>query len=157
MHRLIGSALQRLPSWCPGFKRKLCRIVWFPFEGRYCLNDLHKAAGGDVKDSPNHWLRNKQAADLAAEITCTDLCSSPVETVNGVGTYVVKEMVYAYAMWISAAFQLKVIKAYDAMVTGQMTTQQQVAAIGRKQLALYPVRFARANNFCQSLLLSLPE
>ena len=38
-------------------------------EGRYCLNDLHKAAGNIAKDKPSEWIRNSQTSDLVEEIS----------------------------------------------------------------------------------------
>jgi hypothetical protein len=109
-------------------------------EGRYCLNDFHKAAGGEAKNKPSEWLRNKQTTDLIEEISKAGIPAldagipasiiQPVMTINGgnqPGTYVVKELVYAYAMWISPAFSLKVIRAYDALMTGGYSSQDYLA------------------------------
>lgn len=89
--------------------------------GRFCLNDLHRASGGESKRQPAFWLRSAQARALADEIeNSADLHGlSAVFTREGAagGTYVAKELVYAYAMWISPVFHLKVIRAYDAMQT----------------------------------------
>ncbi|TFH88247.1 KilA-N domain-containing protein [Billgrantia azerbaijanica] len=86
-------------------------------EGRYSLNDLHKAAGGAEKHKPIKYLRLDQAKDLTAELEKGQVC--PISTHRGRygGTFVVKELVYAYAMWISPAFHLKVIRAYDQLQT----------------------------------------
>lgn len=66
-------------------------------EGRYCLNDLHKAAGDLPKDQPAKYFANQQAKDLISEIG-----DHSVHVVRGYGkeqgTYVCKELVYAYAM-----------------------------------------------------------
>jgi phage antirepressor YoqD-like protein len=90
-------------------------------EGRFCLNDLHRAAGGEKRHGPSYWLANQQTKELLVELATTGIPA--VATLEGAsgGTFVAKELVYAYAMWISAAFHLKVIRAYDALVTAQTT------------------------------------
>lgn len=94
--------------------------------GRYCLNDLHKASGGERKNQPQYFLENKQTQELAQALIATGIPVSPVNVIRGgleQGTYVVKQIVYAYAMWISAAFNLKVINTFDAVATGTMQPQ----------------------------------
>ncbi len=89
-------------------------------EQLYCLNDLHKAAGGEAKHQPALFLRNDQVKELIEELSSTDSQSLILKTVLGKGkaqgTYACKELVYAYAMWISPKFHLHVIRAYDALV-----------------------------------------
>lgn len=95
--------------------------------GLYSLNDLHKASGGQNKHSPFRFMRLNSTKALIAEIE-----RSP-EMVNegkamlviqggkskGQGTWVCKELIYAYAMWISAKFALIVIRAFDDLMTRQ--------------------------------------
>ncbi len=85
--------------------------------GRYCLNDLHRASGGNQNHRPGEWLRNKQTRELVAELETAEIPAVGSKEGATGGTYVAKELVYAYAMWISPAFHLKVIRAYDALVT----------------------------------------
>lgn len=96
-------------------------------QGRYCLNDLHKAAGNLPEQQPALFLRHDFTKKLIEEIKYTDsYTSEPVHIVMGRngGTYVSKELVYAYAMWISSTFHLLVIRTFDEAVTKRMQWQQ---------------------------------
>ena len=82
-------------------------------EGRYCLNDLHKAAGEDQKHHPKYWLENEGAKALIAELEKGGIPPVSVKAGRNGGTFVVRELVYAYAMWTSPKLHLEVIRAYD--------------------------------------------
>ena len=101
-------------------------------EGLYCINDLHKASGGDYRNQPSNWMRNQRTQELIA-LLMAEVSDAHIRGVaqkqivrvrNGgsnVGTFVCEELVYSYAMWISATFTIRVIRAYDAMVNSQQS------------------------------------
>lgn len=106
-------------------------------QGRYSLNDLHQASGGEEKDKPANWLRLDKTVELIDEILNAQIRAfKPVDSRKGRygGTYVCKELVYSYAMWISASFALKVIRAYDAMVSGNVEIKPKIRQCTAKQL-----------------------
>lgn len=102
-------------------------------EGRFRLNDLHKASGGEKRHGPSYWLSTQQTIDLIALLQTT---GNPVVTLEGRngGTYVVKELVYAYAMWVSAEFHLHVIQTFDRLVEAQSEIAEAKAARQRARL-----------------------
>jgi hypothetical protein len=115
-------------------------------EGRYSLNDLHRAAGGESKHQPSNWLRLEQTQQLCAEFDQSSEMRS-AHVVNGgaaPGTYVAKELVYAYAMWISAAFQLRVIRAYDRMMADTTTRTDQLDTAQRMVGLVNAIRAERS-------------
>jgi hypothetical protein len=100
-------------------------------DGRFSLNDLHRAAGGAKRHQPSNWLQLDQTKELIDELrkplilavpgipgTAENNNLEPVVTVHGgngpQGTFVVKELVYAFGMWISPPFHLSVIRTFDA-------------------------------------------
>ena len=99
-------------------------------QGRYCLNDLHRASGNEAKHKPSEWLRNKQTVELIDELSKAGFPA--IESKQGLGTFVAKQLVYAYAMWISPAFHLKVINTFDAVATN--TIPMKPAQMSRMQL-----------------------
>lgn len=99
----------------------ICSSEIRQLDNLYSLNDLHKAAGNLPSKRPNQFMRRDTTKELIAEIQCAESRSAE-KTINGGpdrGTYVCKELVYAYAMWISAKFHLTVIRAFDAIQSPQ--------------------------------------
>lgn len=90
-------------------------------EGRYSLVDLYLASGGLNRHRPSLWFANKQTKDLIEALDREENKAGipAYSTTQKSGAYVVKELVYAYAMWISPEFHLQVIRAYDALVNGE--------------------------------------
>ena len=95
--------------------------------GLYSLADLWNASGKESRHNPNKWLENfatqKLITELGEEFSSTLI--RVLEKIHGgkyKGTYVCKELVYSYAMWVSAKFTLLVIRTFDQLTT--TTTQQ---------------------------------
>ncbi len=56
--------------------------------GRYSLNDLHRAAGGEQKKRPKYWLSNKQTCELIEQLFTEGGIpplekNQPVSVING--------------------------------------------------------------------------
>ncbi|EKZ9002339.1 KilA-N domain-containing protein [Vibrio fluvialis] len=118
-------------------------------DGLYSLNDLHKASGCNPNHRPNQFLRTEQTKDLIRELDrCADLRIAYKTNRGGYdqGTWVCKELVYSYAMWISPKFHLNVIRAFDSMSTNK--TPQLPSPIPPSDLSLNDLIYelAKAKN-----------
>ncbi|MGE8408935.1 MAG: phage antirepressor KilAC domain-containing protein [Pseudomonas sp.] len=112
-------------------------------EGRYCLNDFHKAAGGQNKQRPSIWMQNIAVNALVDQLEAENPASKPVNIRAGrsvAGTYAAKELVYAYAMWISPTYHLKVIRAYDRLATQGVAVHENAAG----DLLANPLKYIQA-------------
>ncbi|MFK3999866.1 KilA-N domain-containing protein [Psychrobacter namhaensis] len=117
--------------------------------GLFCLNDLHKASGGEKKHQPSFFMRNQETTDLINEIKLSDNLedANVMQRINGGdmrGTYVCKDLVYRYAMWISPKFALLVIRTFDKLVTGELRVQP----TGISTVADRKPLVAAVNTFC---------
>ena len=106
--------------------------------GLYSINDLHRASGGLAKHRPNQWLRLQATISLISFLESQALNQGNIkviETVSGrdarsqeinqripigdiQGTFVCREMVVAYATWISPQFFANVIRTFLDVVDG---------------------------------------
>lgn len=98
-------------------------------EGRFCINDLHRASGGEKRHQPSNWLALQQtqaligAIERAAAQEPGNEGVAPMVSRQGLGTFGAKSLVYAYAMWISPEFNLRVIEAYDELQMQRINNQ----------------------------------
>lgn len=89
-------------------------------EGRYCLNDVHRAGGANPNKRPSDWLKSDGTQRFVQELGKGGIL--PLVSVKGgatPGTYATKLAVFKYAGWISPEFEVHVYNTFDKVVTGQ--------------------------------------
>ena len=102
-------------------------------DGLYSLNDLHRASGSNKKHQASNFMRLEATKGLIDEIERSSDMSNEAKSIayrviqggdsQQQGTFVCRELVYSYAMWISPRFQLIVIRAFDSFVNQQQQQQ----------------------------------
>jgi hypothetical protein len=130
-----------------------CTFIRQDGEGRYCLNDLHKAAGELPRHKPVLFLRLEGSKRLVALLEKRAKGGyRSVPTFNSIsivsdgpnelrGTFVAWQLVYAYAMWISAEFHLLVIETFhDSVIQDRRKVSAQLARTEAAYFARYPER-----------------
>jgi hypothetical protein len=103
-------------------------------EGRYSLNDLHRAAGGEDKRKPALFTNRPKTMALIQNINTRNgaiveggtvrLSNAPaIAAKPKLGTYGCQEVALAYAYWIGPEFHLEVAHAFNAW-TEQLDERQ---------------------------------
>ena len=132
-------------------------------EGRFCLNDIHKAAMANdqatVAHRPASYLRN---ANVKAFVEALDLearnCAS-VKTIKGgtgQGTYATELVALRYAGWISAKVEVEVYRTFqkvahaDEALTHDLIERQQDPDAAKRLAARAQSKVAR-NAFTDGL------
>ena len=104
-------------------------------DGLYSLNDLHRASGSNKKHQASNFMRLEATKGLIDEIERSSDMSNGTKSIaykviqggnSQQGTFVCRELVYSYAMWISPRFQLLVIRAFDAIANQQQQLSQRL-------------------------------
>ena len=100
-------------------------VVTTDLAGRFCLNDLHKAAmaSGRATDShrPGNFLKSP-GVEAFAQILSDATNIASVETIRGgprQGSYGVELIVLRYAAWIDPEFEVQVYKSFHSVAAGQ--------------------------------------
>ena len=92
-------------------------------EGRYSLNDLHKASGGEQRHRPKYWLENAKTIEIIEELEKGGIPPVKIEEGRSGGTCVVEQLVVSYAAWIDAKFHLDVINTFLMVKKAQARRQ----------------------------------
>jgi KilA-N domain len=115
-------------------------------DGLFSLNDLHRASGGELKHRPTEFLRIAQTQELVKELSRSG-DSHFIKTTRGryASTYACKELVIAYAAWISAAFHLRVIRVFLGAQVPQALPETLEATVARLAVQIgqsnaYPIQ-----------------
>jgi hypothetical protein len=124
-------------------------------EGRFSLTDLHRAAGADPRLKPFLFLRSESVAKVVEVLKAQNCAIEPISIKRGRytgGTWVCKELVYKYAMWVDAEFEVKVIQTFDQIsnsgkainsmqaindLVAKIESDKQVASFCASELAKY--------------------
>jgi len=106
-------------------------------EGRFSLNDLHKAAVAKGKANqsqrPANFLKSEPVKAFIAELDSDATQIASVESVKGgknQGTYASELVAIRYAGWIDPSFEITVYRTFQAVAKGEI---EQAKAIATRQ------------------------
>ncbi|MCL7941235.1 KilA-N domain-containing protein [Halomonas sp. ATCH28] len=112
--------------------------------GRFNLNAIHRAGGGEGRKRPSMWIQNQQTKELIQELEAQSRNScfgnadgqgqdknpglAPLNTIRGgayAGTYAHELLAISYAGWISPKFQLQVNQVFLDYRMGRLQQLEQ--------------------------------